>query len=384
MELWGKLGRANLNLDAYKGYSQTPECEDQRKEALRGGFKMETALDRVEQGSNVCNTESGDDLDEEMESFDEDDDNDDGDPDPDNDVVEFVVEFTDEGTQHTDAAEGRDGENNTTTNHRPTALPLYPLTAASDVDISNATKRIIQMRHDWKARYARRRDMRKLGDKASGIEGKATVDAVDSAEAYEQLATEALKSGPQSSPFELLMQLECHERLFQLYVAGKLQPTMLSFYLEEMREYRWSLLDWFGSPLAPQSHRGKTTTPPLVPQRLNKIPTGRQILGDKGFDGLDRCFPNLNAVRTPLLLRNRTVKQYQSSEVYGMTGNRILCRLRYTSEVAFARATSCDSLDGVIKYANIEVLQHLHSWGHAMMNLAAPLRLPAKLDTEYQ
>ena len=127
-----------------------------------------------------------------------------------------------------------------------------------------------------------------------------------------------------------------------------------------------------------RSYGDKYDEPPAVPLRLNKIPAGREILGDKGFDGTDRSFPNMNPVRTPLVLRTRSVKQYLREEIFGSDGNRDLCRLRYTSEVAYSRATVQDGLKDVIPYHNLSILQHMHSWGHAMMNLRAPLRPPGK------
>jgi hypothetical protein len=205
---------------------------------------------------------------------------------------------------------------------------------------------------------------------------KKEVSLLDSAAKTRREAVKALLSGPQSSALELLRQLECHERLHKLYTSGTLSSCLLSFYLETVKEDRWALLDWLGSSETPDDVKGTTTEPPKVPLRLNKIPIGRQILGDKGFDGLDRAFPNVNPVPTPLLLRTRKVKQYSPSEVFGSEGNRALCRLRYTSGVAFARATVARSRQDVIHYSNIKVLQHLHSWGHAMMNLAQPLRRP--------
>lgn len=217
--------------------------------------------------------------------------------------------------------------------------------------------------------------------KETEAKGKKT-SFVNTAEEYENEAKKALESGPQSSPLELLLQLECHERLHRLFSGEepKLSHCILSFYLDEMKENRWALLDWLGSDLTPESHKGKCTSPPDVPLRLNKVPPGWEILGDKGFDGTDRFFPNMNPVRTPLLLRSRTVKQYLREEIFGQEGNRSLCRLRYTSEVAYSRCTTVDSLKDIIRYNNMSLLQHMHSWGHAMINLMKPLRNPQKMD----
>jgi hypothetical protein len=85
----------------------------------------------------------------------------------------------------------------------------------------------------------------------------------------------------------------------------------------------------------------------------------------------------MNPVHMPILLRNLSVEQYLCSEVYGKKGNSACCRLRYNSEVAFARATAADSLQDVIKYSNILLFQPLHAWEHAMINLGNPLWNPA-------
>ena len=196
---------------------------------------------------------------------------------------------------------------------------------------------------------------------------------VDTFEQFTAEAKAALKSGPQSSPLELVLQLECHERLYRKF-GTTLSSCLLSDYLEYTKEIRWQLLDWLGSAYTPESYKGKTNQPPKVPLRLNKIPVGWQVLGDKGFDGTDRDHPNMNPVRTPLLLRTREVKQYLRSEIFGKEGNKQLCRLRYSSEVAFARATRADGLKDVISYKNIYLLQHMHAWGHAEMNLANRIR----------
>ena len=249
-------------------------------------------------------------------------------------------------------------------------VPMEPPEDLTEVDLKKATENA-QKGMDQCLDLARMR-LKNLALKSKG-EKTAFVDSSDD---FMECAMEALKSGPQSSALELLLQLECHERLHRRYVSGILSPCLLSFYLESVAEDRWALLDWLGSDLTPESHLGKTVSPPKVPLRLNKIPIGREGLADKGFDGTDRFLPNMNPVRTPLLLRTRKVKQYLRSEVFGSAGNRALCRLRYTSEVAFSRATQADSLKDVIRYSNIVLLQHMHAWGHAMMNLGKPLRPP--------
>eukprot|EP00978_Attheya_sp_CCMP212_P048618 scaffold551240_cov134-Attheya_sp.AAC.1 len=200
---------------------------------------------------------------------------------------------------------------------------------------------------------------------------------VDTTEDYKKEAQEALESGPQSSPLELLLQLECHERLHRQYVSKNLSPCLFSFYLEVMKKDRWALLHWLGSGMIDRAYVDQYSKPPDVPLRLNKIPPGWELLGDKGFDGTDRFFPNFNPVRTPLMLRTRQVKQYLRDEIFGEgSGNRPLCRLRYTSEVAFSRVTQLDSLKDTISYHNFGMLQHMHSWGHAQINLNQPLRVP--------
>jgi hypothetical protein len=217
------------------------------------------------------------------------------------------------------------------------------------------------------------------GNRAERIESRTKQQAELEAHHDEerQLQDEAIRKRTFDSPLELVLQLECHERLHRKYASGTLSRCLLLNYLEFMKEHRWALLDWLGSLMTPEDKKGTCTEPPEIPLRLHKIPPGRQILGDKGFDKADRFFPNMNPVRTPLLLRSRTVKQYLRDQIFGEEGNKSLCRLRYTSEVAYSRATAADSLKDAIHYSNMCLLQHMHSWGHGRMNLYKPLREPA-------
>jgi hypothetical protein len=194
-------------------------------------------------------------------------------------------------------------------------------------------------------------------------------------------AKDALHSSPQHDPQQLLSQLELHERLNTLYETGKLKKTMLSYYLKTVRVYRLDILHWLGSAAVsvdyvPTYDEGN---PPKVPLRLSKIPPGKEVLGDKGFERTDRLYPHLNHTRTPKVLRTRTVKQYNPDEIAGIGGKKDVCRLRYTSEVSFQRMTIMNGLKDVIPYKNLNMLPYMYEWGFAMINLCrTPLRLPGK------
>lgn len=135
-----------------------------------------------------------------------------------------------------------------------------------------------------------------------------------------------------------------------------------------------------GSDELPEGYRADYTDAdvPQIALRLAKIPPGWELLGDKGFEKTDRFFPFMNAVRTPLVLRSRDTKQYRTVELAGEDGKKSLCTLRYTSEVGFSRVTILDGLKDVIPYRNLSILQHMHHWGHAMINLKMPLRRPGR------
>ena len=103
--------------------------------------------------------------------------------------------------------------------------------------------------------------------------------------------------------------------------------------------------------------------------RLHKVPAGYSMLSDRGFAGTERYYPNLNQQITPKFLAGR--KQFTCGDV---SDDRRICQLRYTCEVCFARVTSETSLKDVIPYPIIKHLDAISHWGHATVNLGAPLQ----------
>jgi hypothetical protein len=73
------------------------------------------------------------------------------------------------------------------------------------------------------------------------------------------------------------------------------------------------------------------------------------------------------------VLRTCDTKQYREIEIIGEDGKKSLCMLRYTSEVGFSHVTILDGLKDMIPYCNLTILQLMHHWGHAMINLRKPL-----------
>ena len=103
--------------------------------------------------------------------------------------------------------------------------------------------------------------------------------------------------------------------------------------------------------------------------RLKKCPAGWKMLSDRGFAGTAHYYPNFNAQLTPKFLSGR--KQFSSDEV---SGDYEICKLRYTCEVAFSRVTLEAGLRDVIPFGFFSVLDAMNHWGHANVNILAPLK----------
>jgi hypothetical protein len=101
---------------------------------------------------------------------------------------------------------------------------------------------------------------------------------------------------------------------------------------------------------------------------LKKVPAGRPMLSDRGFAGTSRYYPNLNVQITPRFLNGR--KQFSPEKV---SEDRRICQLRYTWEVCFSRVTNEHALKDVIRYQFFKHLDSINHWGHANINLLAPL-----------
>ena len=115
---------------------------------------------------------------------------------------------------------------------------------------------------------------------------------------------------------------------------------------------------------------------PDVWQRLAKIPGNICLLKDKGFaGGTERYYPNLNPVKTPPVMRARSIKQHHQSELKAKAD---LCRLRYTCEVVFSRVYEVDLLKDIIPYRNMKLITYAIEWSHAHANLKKPLKNPGQ------
>ena len=102
--------------------------------------------------------------------------------------------------------------------------------------------------------------------------------------------------------------------------------------------------------------------------RLKKCPRGWYMLSDRGFFDTARYYPNMNHQKTPKFLSGRD--QFTADEV---SADRRICKLRYTCEVAFARVTKTRGLRDVIPSDYFQTLDAMNHWGHATVNLDAPL-----------
>ena len=102
--------------------------------------------------------------------------------------------------------------------------------------------------------------------------------------------------------------------------------------------------------------------------RLKKCPIGWFMLSDRGFFDTARFYPNMNHQKTPKFLSGRD--QFTEEEV---SSDRRICKLRYTCEVAFSRVTKTRGLRDVISNDFFPILDDMNHWGHATVNLDAPL-----------
>ena len=99
--------------------------------------------------------------------------------------------------------------------------------------------------------------------------------------------------------------------------------------------------------------------------RLKKCPPGWTMLSDRGFWETASYYPNMNRQLTSkLFLSGRS--QLTAEEV---SADRIICKLRYTCEVAFSRVTDSDGLKDVIPHSYYGMLDAMNHWVHANVNI---------------
>jgi hypothetical protein len=202
-----------------------------------------------------------------------------------------------------------------------------------------------------------------------------TTLARENDDALRKHLAKAFKLSPQSSPEELIQQLELHQRLHMLYETGRLKKCMLSAYLYMTIQYREQLLLHLGSSSITPTTAANSPPPPDVWIRLAKIAPGVEGLADKGFERTDRYFPFFNAIRTPRVLRGRKVKQYHEDE---LEPKRAICTARYINEVGFARTVDLDVIKDTVPYENLRILPYALEWAHAHLNIGLPLRKPGR------
>ena len=181
-----------------------------------------------------------------------------------------------------------------------------------------------------------------------------------------------LKKGPDESKESMIEQLELHERLHVLYETKELKKNQLSYYLWKMKDYRDAVLPYLkdGTPLPADIQ--------LIKSRLGKIPAGWSILADRGFKDDAYLYPNFNHHLTPHFIQGR--EQFESAETQT---DRIICKLRYTCEVAFSRVTDERALRDVIFFPFFSIVDHMVDWGHANNNLKQPLQKPSDYDVYF-
>ena len=116
----------------------------------------------------------------------------------------------------------------------------------------------------------------------------------------------------------------------------------------------------------------------MIKSRLGKIHPGWMILADRGFKDDAYLYPNFNHHLTPHFIQGR--EQFESTELHT---DRIICKLRYTCEVAFSRVTDERALRDVIFYPFFSIIDHIVDLGHANNNLKQPLQKPKYYDTYF-
>ena len=189
----------------------------------------------------------------------------------------------------------------------------------------------------------------------------------------------ALEGGVNSSGIEKLAQYEAHERLHQACESKKLKKTILAYFLFTTKDDQHNkILKWLGSDLAlstmPMPLENELTD---IWLRLAKIPSIYEMLGDKGFYKTDRLNPNVNHVCTPWKLSDSKVTKYRRSADM-IAKDRETSDTRVVVEDDYERYRNEKILKGTVPFWVIVMLPYAHEWGHAMMNLAEPMRRPGK------
>ena len=196
-----------------------------------------------------------------------------------------------------------------------------------------------------------------------------------SPERLEELSRKALLTGPNSSGWRKLRQLERHERLHRSYEDGKIHKCLLSFFLLVTTNDRHKLLAWMGSSMVPDIEKPTREELPEIYLRLAKIPPSFCVGTDKGFKGTDRDYPWFNRVFSPTKLSE--LKGYRKTG-YHIRRDRPLCSARFSSETFFFRVDDDDIMKDTIPYWHIPIFPYAHALAHGEANLCMPFRTPGR------
>ena len=181
-------------------------------------------------------------------------------------------------------------------------------------------------------------------------------------ENFHEACKDLLHGGPDSSATRKIKQLTRHNRLHAMYESGQLKKCHFSFYLHFMADTRAKLLEGLlgNDPIGERLR---------LPTRLLKIPPDALVLSDRGFAEDAILYPNINGHLTPAFVGGRP--QFEVEEVHG---DKDLKKLRYTSEVFFARVTNTTILKDSVPYNRLHLLEDALNWANGAANLYKPLR----------
>jgi len=111
---------------------------------------------------------------------------------------------------------------------------------------------------------------------------------------------------------------------------------------------------------------------------MAKLDGQLRMLSDRGFADTAGSYPNFNPQLTPKFLMGRP--RFTAEEV---SGDRIICALRYTVEVGFSRLTNECCLKDVVPRNFFNHLQDAVDWAHDMINLGLPFHHPKGAPDDY-
>ena len=114
---------------------------------------------------------------------------------------------------------------------------------------------------------------------------------------------------------------------------------------------------------------------PKVPLCLAKVPEDYRFGRDKGFTGLEKDFPNVNACDTPVQVANSNTHRLSSAQI---ESDIPITTVRAPCETVFWRTAQEAILTEKIPYAVIPWLPHGHILAHGEANLNMPLRQPGR------